>query len=408
MDASCFSRVRELRGSLEEFLLELRGAGVSYLERSGSGSSTLLHVSDFLEHWFEEPQGTVRILKQGTGRESVSANLRCLDPSLVSRETFEKCFASVLMSATLAPPERYADLLGLAKERTVSRSYDSPFPRDNRLVLVVPTVTTRFSERSFAQFQHIARLLERMLNEVRGNSAVFFPSFNVLESVLNSFSVPGGRRLFRQFGQSTSGERSKLLKSFRQSAGQGTGILFAVAGGSFSEGIDFPSGQLACVIVVGVPLREMSLEVRSLVDYYQEKFGRGRRSADLFPAMERALQAAGRVIRSETDRGVVAFFDERFTWESYAACLPRDWSRIETAEPEKYMRQFWGRVKNHFPFQLIISFRYWPSGAPLLQCGPFFLRKKSGREPCNSRGECGRCLLLPLSWPSQIPGREWA
>lgn len=99
----------------------------------------------------------------------------------------------------------------------------------------------------------------------------------------------------------------------------------AVSSGSFSEGVDFPDGMLKGVVIVGLPLQRPDLETECLIKHYDRKFGRGWDYGYVYPAMNRAMQSAGRCIRSEKDRGAVVFLDMRYAWPQYAQCLPKEW-----------------------------------------------------------------------------------
>jgi DNA excision repair protein ERCC-2 len=160
-----------------------------------------------------------------------------------------------------------------------------------------------------------------VVDAVPGNVAVFFPSYNVMRAVLSYAKL--SKPVFQQKERATPAEMKALLDAFRSKSAFG-GVLCAVAGGSAAEGIDYPGRDLIAAIVVGVPLKEWDLETKALVDYYEYKYGAGWNYGYLFPAMSRAIQAAGRVIRSESDRGAIVFLDERFRWANYAKCFPKD------------------------------------------------------------------------------------
>jgi DNA excision repair protein ERCC-2 len=111
-------------------------------------------------------------------------------------------------------------------------------------------------------------------------------------------------------------------------------------GGSFGEGIDLPGKFLNGVVIVGVPLDSPDLETQSLIEYYDKLFGAGWDYGYIFPAMNRVVQAAGRAIRSESDRGIIVLIDERFTWKNYFKCLPIDWKIVVTKEPVERIKKF--------------------------------------------------------------------
>ena len=334
-----FSReLREL-GCNGSFSVELRELGAEYLEAFPQGRSFLVSIANFLERWEEESPSFIRLVR-GTAK-SVSIQLKALDASVATREIFERSHSSILMSGTLLPTKMYADLLGLKGERTDLREYSSPFPRENKLSLVVPSVTTKYSERSAEEFEKIASIVSSIVDRVPGNSAVFFPSFELLEAVSLFLEEKTSRKLLKQRGKMSSRERSALLGEFR-ACGRGFGaVLLAVASGSFAEGIDYFGEQLLASIVVGIPLSEMDLETECLISYYQKKFGSGWHYGYLYPAVARAIQASGRVIRDRSDRGVTVFLDKRYTWQNYKKCFPRDFELIVTEKPEELVEEFW-------------------------------------------------------------------
>jgi DNA excision repair protein ERCC-2 len=134
-------------------------------------------------------------------------------------------------------------------------------------------------------------------------------------------------------------EKQKLLQEFKNTHLAG-GVLLAVIGGSFSEGIDLPGTLLNGVIIVGLPLGQPDLETKELMRYYDAGFSRGWDYGYVFPAFTKALQSAGRCIRSETDRGVIVFVDERYAWESYYRCFPQDMTPKMTEFYEEAIGEF--------------------------------------------------------------------
>ena len=284
-------------------------------------------IASFLESWEEEGEGFFRFVKK---EKRVEIRKECLDPSLASREVFEEAYSSILMSGTLSPTSMYAEVLGL-KAKCVE--YPNPFPKENRMVLIFPETTTRYVERSGESYKSIADVLERIREACPGNMAVFFPSYEVLEGV--SKFVRGEKFVERK--EMKKKEKMELFRSFTSSE---RGLLLAVAGGSFSEGMDYPGKFLECAVIVGIPLEKPDLLTKARISYYQQKLGQGWNYGYIFPAMNRAIQAAGRVIRSESDRGVIIFMDKRYLWRNYLKCIPSDWSFRVTKNPWKDVREF--------------------------------------------------------------------
>jgi len=319
-------------GELGEELMEM---GKEFLEMTGRTRSMLLRVGKFLSQWEEDDEGFLRYVKRRG--ELISVVKKNLDPAVLSSSIFEKLHASVLISGTLTPPEMYRDLLGIPFDRAVLREYPSPFPKENRLVLVYPAVTTRFRKRVHSEFLRIGKKISEIVERVPGNVAVFFPSYDVLKAVKHFIHT--SKPVFEQRERMTPEELAELLGNFRAQRERGA-LLLAVAGGSLSEGVDYPGKDLLAAIVVGIPLAEMTLEVKKLIDYYEEKYGRGWLYGYIYPAITKVLQAMGRVIRSEKDRGVMVLMDERYTWKNYRKAFPRDLDFVVTVEPEKYVEEF--------------------------------------------------------------------
>lgn len=332
---------------LGELSIKLRELAAEYLELFPYGRSSLLRIANFLEKWLLQDESFIRIIRRDAGDgKKISLKLKALDPSIISRPIFDDVHASILMSGTLLPQKMYADLLGLKEERTMIREYKSPFPEENKLTLVVPSSTTKYRERNFNEYKKIAGIIMKCINEVPGNVAVFFPCFEILNSVSGFISAGIKRPLFVQKERMSTKERHKLLTDFRNNSEKGA-VLLAVAAGSFAEGIDYIGRQLLGAIIVGVPLSEMNLEQECLIEYYERKFGAGWHYAYINPAITRAVQAAGRVIRDRNDRGIVVFLDKRYLWKNYASCFPKDMKKIVTTEPEKYICAFWAKQSEH-------------------------------------------------------------
>ncbi len=310
---------------------DLKALGEEYLEATNRMRSACISVYSFLSNWAVGSQEYLRM------SNSHGVHHSCLDASISTAGIIASAHSVIAMSGTLLPLEMYRDLLGFEPGRTLMRQYPSPFPRENRVNVVSDTVTTRFAKRSNEQFARIASEVAKVADTVPGNVAVFFPSYRVMREVLASFSP--NKPVYSQKERSTPEESAQLLSHFRSNKHFGA-VLCAVAGGSFAEGIDYPGRDLLAAIIVGVPLAEWNLETKALVDYYEYKFGEGWNYGYLYPAMNRAIQAAGRVIRSDSDRGAVVLLDERFKWANYAKCFPKDMELLLTRDPAFVVSEF--------------------------------------------------------------------
>ena len=303
-------------------------------------TTTLPDVAEFLARWRDHDEAILRLVVPGSEGKFA---YRLLDPSVLSRRIFREVHGSVLMSGTLHPPEMYADLLGIPPERRDVRVYTSPFPRENRLLLVHPHVTTLYARRSPAMHDLTAREIVGIAAGVPGNVAAFFPSYGLLDSTLERVRRLGVRKvLLVERPDWDKARRDGALESLRQARPAGGAILLGVQGGSLSEGVDYEDNLLDAVVVVGLPLSPPSVESEALRDYYGRKFGSGKGHdyAYVFPAVNRVLQAAGRPIRSERDRAAIVLLEGRFLSPRYARCLPEDFAPRATASPAREVGRF--------------------------------------------------------------------
>ena len=248
--------------------------------------------------------------------------ITCADASAHLAPRMAALAGAVLFSATLKPflcQQRRSGLEGLA---TVSAEVPCPFPERNRLVLVVPQVSTLFRRRA-REVPRIAHFLQRVLPLRHGNYFVFFPSFDLLEQTVAHLDLPGFQVL-AQPRRASQAQLRILLDALRTEQGV---VVLAVQGGSLSEGIDLPLEALIGCVVVGPPLPRFDLEREHVRTYYDRKYGAGIQYAYTFPAAAKAVQAAGRVIRTPEDRGLIIFLDGRFLEADYASCFPAGWFR---------------------------------------------------------------------------------
>ena len=256
--------------------------------------------------------------KRGDGRLKVL----CKDPSRFLGGVIRRTHATVGLSATLSPPEFYTGLLGFAAGRTAFVEIPNPFPTENRRVVIDPSVATTFRERP-ANYERIAERLAGFADSVPGNCLALFPSYAFLSEVTGRMRLRNKRVLVQRQADSDA-EREVLLQALR-SAIFGDILLVAVAGGVFAEGVDYPGEVLKAVAVVGPCLPAVTLEQQLLKEYYDERFEKGFEYSFVVPGMTRVVQAAGRLIRSPEDTGVIALFDQRFLHSPYRQYLPSDW-----------------------------------------------------------------------------------
>ena len=309
--------------------------------------SAVTEIATFLEGF---PQGTDTVLRTLQVDGGPRLNYRLLDPSVITKERFDSVHAAVLMSGTLWPVRMYSDLLALDADRVRFGEYRSPFPPEHRLVLVTQGLTTKYTARGPEMYARLAAGVSDVLLATPGNVAVFAPSYALLGSIRDPLEA-GGRRALG--GKEVLVEERGMSKRDREALtdrledlrdGQG-GLLLGVQGGSLSEGVDYLGNLLSVVIVVGLPLAPPSMEVDALVAYFDGKFGKGRGDEYGYvnPAMNRVVQAAGRLIRTEEERGVVVLMDERFLHNRYLGTFPPDWTPRAADDLGQQVSDFFSR-----------------------------------------------------------------
>ncbi len=286
--------------------------------------SYLSSIGNFLLEWHEAGHEYAFIYRN---LERSELSLACLDPSVFSKPVIDSAHASIFMSGTLRPIEMYARLLGGSD--AVLRSYPSPFPKSNRMDIILTSVTSRFSKRDDENMGRISLIIDHLLDMIRWSMAFFFPSYSFMKKIHSK--IRRKDRVMMEKQGMTKGEREGFYRSFLSS----NKVLFGVSSGSFSEGIDYPGNKIKLVGIVGLPLGNPDLETQFLIDYYERKFGSGWNYAYAFPAIIKAIQAAGRSIRSEKDRGVIVYMDERFAWKNYRRLLPEGAEVVDRLPYEK-------------------------------------------------------------------------
>ncbi len=310
--------------------------------RESQRQSFIGSVAGFMQAWQGPSEGFARFIRfsEFKGTPNLVLSVSCLDPSVISRPVLDSAYSAVFMSGTLTPTEMYADVLGV--DEAEEKEFPCPFPENNRLNIVVPWVTTRFTERSPKQFENIAKACAGITNLVPGNSFLFFPSYSLRDRVYTHFAPLSKKTCFLEKAQLTKEERKDLIEDFKKHKDTGA-VLLGVASGSFSEGVDLPGDFLKCVVIVGLPLVQPDLETKELISYYERKFSKGWDYGYIFPAFNKALQSGGRCIRSGTDRGVVAFLDERYLWPRYSRLFPEDWDIVVAKDYEDRIEEFFRR-----------------------------------------------------------------
>ncbi|MCX7904589.1 MAG: ATP-dependent DNA helicase [Caloramator sp.] len=271
--------------------------------------------------------------------EDILIKLLCINPSKTLKEIMDKAQAAILFSATFTPLNYYMDLLGGDGSYKIKLS--SPFSRENICVMLNPYISTRFNDRENT-YEKVAKGI-KSLTYKKGNYLVFFPSYFYLNEVLKRFPKDDVD-LIVQRSDMTEEEKEDFLKKFSEDS-EKTLIAFAVLGGIFGEGIDLPGDKLIGVCIVGVGLPQINFERDVFKEYFDEMLGKGFEYAYIYPGFNKVMQAVGRLIRTENDRGVVLLFDDRFLKRPYNNLIPGLWKPLKIVKGNEdiinELKNFW-------------------------------------------------------------------
>ncbi len=251
--------------------------------------------------------------------------LFCVNPSENLQKCIDKGNSTIFFSATLLPIQYYKELLSTDKENYAIYA-KSTFSQEQRLLLFGTDVSTKYTRRNRAEFQKIAEYIKRTVHCKKGNYMVFFPSYKLMNQVYEVFEeIDAGKAecMVQESGMKEE-EREAFLKAFEDERDTSF-VAFCVMGGIFGEGIDLTNDKLIGAIVVGTGLPQISNEREILKNHYDEVSGNGFDYAFRFPGINKVLQAAGRVIRTTEDRGIILLLDERFLQSDYQWLYPREW-----------------------------------------------------------------------------------
>ena len=280
---------------------------------------------------------------QLTARGSeLELQLLCLDPAPFVEASLSAGRSAALFSATLTPPSYYRGVLGCADARAVA--LPSPFPAENLGLYCMANISTRYRDRE-ASVQAVSDALARLTSGKTGNYLAFFPSYAYLRQVYEDFAArhPDIRTLVQESGADDAA-RAEFLAQFVPQPKE-TLLGFGVLGGVFGEGVDLAGDRLIGCAIVGVGLPQVNPQQEMLRRYYDAQNGSGFDYAYRYPGMNKVLQAAGRVIRTPEDRGVVLLLDDRFARPDYARLFPPHWQHIRylhsAEELGQALRDFW-------------------------------------------------------------------
>lgn len=253
----------------------------------------------------------------------VLLKLFCMDPSSALKECLKKVQAAVFFSATLSPMNYFIELLG-GNEQSYRMSLPSPFKNENLCIIIDDSISTKYKNRALTCTELI-HSINYCVRQKKGNYLVFFPSYEYMQTVYNMFTQENSDiECICQKNSMNEEEREQFIKRFTENNTK-TLAGFVVLGGIFGEGLDLPGEKLIGAVIVGVGLPKLSVERNILQNYFNKAKGSGFQYSYVYPGINKVLQAAGRVIRTEEDKGVVMLIDERYSEKQYYTLLPNEW-----------------------------------------------------------------------------------
>ena len=277
----------------------------------------------------------------------IRARLFCLDTGPEIKRRLALGHGAVLFSATLSPLGYYREILGGERSDEVLE-VNSPFTPEQLSVSIMDKISTRYSEREDTLLA-VVRAIAATVSAKRGNYIVFTPSFEYNEALSEAFkSKYPNLNVITQTKNMTFSEKKSFLQEFRREDASYL-IGFCVMGGIYAEGIDLVGDSLIGAVIVGIGMPSLSYEREAIAEYYQEKYEEGKQYAYIYPGMNRVFQAAGRVIRTENDRGVIVLIDDRFDDPIYKDSLPKLWQGVRFIDNPKRLKEvteeFWKENK---------------------------------------------------------------
>lgn len=272
--------------------------------------------------------------------------LFCVDPSANIQACLDKAVSTVFFSATLLPINYYKSLLS-TQEDNYAVYATSAFAQEQSLLLMGKDVSTKYTRRNRAEYEKIAAYIKKAVSCRKGNYFVFFPSYKLMKDVFEVYSeIDDTTEAIMQKAGMKETEREEFLERFAEDNHTSL-VAFGVMGGIFGEGIDLKHEQLIGVIVVGTGLPQVSNEREILKNYYDKHSENGFDYAFRYPGMNKVLQAAGRVIRTVEDKGIILLLDERFLQKEYDLLYPREWSHRQICGIEQVqdkISKFWSQA----------------------------------------------------------------
>jgi len=283
-------------------------------------------------------------------------NLFCVDPSTNISNCIQQGSSTIFFSATLLPIQYFKEMLtGNLEDYAIYA--ESPFDVNNRRLMIANDVSSKYTRRSTAEYQKICKYIKQIVDSHQGNYMAFFPSYSFMEAVYNEMINlgyteydKGEFKIIKQNSSMNEKDREEFLLNFSQANLHLKSIIgFCVIGGIFSEGIDLKNDCLIGSIIVGTGLPMICNERQILRKYFDENEKNGYDYAYVFPGMNKVLQAAGRVIRTDDDKGIIMLLDERFLNREYLKIFPREWDSFFSVNKNtitEVSKEFWSLISD--------------------------------------------------------------
>lgn len=301
------------------------------------------HVRNFLNIYEEVDENYVIYTELEEGGD-FKLKLFCVNPAVKLQNFLSQGNSTVFFSATLLPIRYYKKLLSVETDDYAVYAH-SPFKEANRLLVLGQDVSTKYTRRGYEMYERFAIYIKNVMQAKPGNYLVFFPSYRFMEEVRETFERYRTEEMCCMIQEQNMNEqdREAFLQEF-EAEREGSLAGFCVMGGIFSEGIDLTKERLIGAMIVGTGLPQVCNEREILKQYFDRHGENGFDYAYLYPGMNKVLQAAGRVIRTEEDKGVIALLDDRFAGRRYLEIFPREWRKLTYCNVKtigEKVEQFW-------------------------------------------------------------------
>lgn len=304
-----------------------------YLELSKSNSNLIteelkdffLKINKFIKIYELYSSPFLMYVHKNKSKKDISINIVCLDASSFLKTTLNNSKATAFFSATLSPSDYYIDLLG-GERSDPYLSLPSPFNKDNLLIMVAPKLSIKYSRRE-ESYSEVITYIKSAISHKIGNYLVFCPSYEYLEKLLENLNIEN-TNIIKQNKDMNDEDKEKFINEFKTNP-MSTTIGFAVLGGAFSEGIDLVDDRLIGAIIIGVGLPKINFVSDQSAIRFSKSGLNGNDYAYIYPGMNKVMQAVGRVIRSESDRGFVLLIDERYATNKYQELFKEEWKNYK-------------------------------------------------------------------------------